>query len=69
MDDITRLPLSALYDLLSAKIVSLLDAMNKNLEPSIVQSLKVELQKIQSEIRHRKSLNLKSNFVLKFSKN
>jgi hypothetical protein len=69
MDDITRLSLSALYDLLSSKTLSLLDAMNRKLDPSIVQSLKAEVQKIQSEIRQRKSSNLKGNFALKFSKN
>jgi hypothetical protein len=69
MEDITRLQLSALYDLLSSKTLSLLDAMNRKLDPSTVQSLKVEVQKIQSEIRHRKSTNLKNNFVIKFSRN
>jgi hypothetical protein len=69
MDDITRLSLSALYDLLSSKTITLLDEMSRKSGPSIVDPLKVEVQQIQSELRHRKSLNLKGNFVLKFSKN
>lgn len=69
MDDITRLSVSALYDLLSSKTLILLDEMNRKSDPSIIQTLKVEVQQIQSEINHRKSLNLKGNIVLKFSKN
>jgi hypothetical protein len=69
MDDITLLPFSVLYDLLSSKTLSLLDAMNRKLDPTLIQSLKEEVQKIQSEIRNRKTSNLKSNFVLKFSRN
>jgi hypothetical protein len=69
MDDITRLTISALYDLLSTKTLSLLDAMNRKLDPSIVQSLKAEVQQIQSEIRNRKSSISKSNFVVIFSRN
>jgi hypothetical protein len=69
MDDITRLTISALYDMLSTKTLSLLDAMNRKLDPSIIQSLKAEVQKIQSEIRNRKSSILKSNFVQIFSRN
>jgi hypothetical protein len=69
MEDITRLPLSALYDLLSSKTLSLLEEMNKKTDPSIIQSLREEVQKIRSEITHRKSMNLKTSFVLKFSRN
>jgi len=69
MDDITRMSLSSLYDLLSIKTLSLLEAINKKDVPSRILSLKIEVQLIQSEITNRKSSNLKRNMVLKFSKN
>jgi len=69
MDDISRMTLSALYDLLSTKTLSLLEAMNKKTEPKLIQSLKSEVQRIQLEIKRRRSSNLKQNYVLKFSRN
>jgi len=69
MDEITRMSLSNLYDLLSIKTLNLLEAMNKKDVPSRILSLKIEVQLIQSEITNRKSSNLKRNMVLKFSKN
>jgi hypothetical protein len=69
MNDITRMPLSSLYDLLSIKTLSLLEAMNKRDKPSIVLALKFEVQTIQSEIANRKSSNLKINRAITFSKN
>ena len=69
MDEITRMSLSNLYDLLSIKTLNLLEAMNKKDVPSKILSLKIEVQLIQSEITNRKSSNLKRNMVLKFSKN
>ncbi len=69
MDDITRMPLTVLYDLLSTKTLSLLDALNRKDDPLTIVLLKLEIQTIQSEITHRKSSNLKRSNVLKFSKN
>lgn len=69
MDDITRMPNSSLYDLLSSKTLSLLEAMNRKDKPSIILSLKFEVQLIQSEISNRKSSTIKINNAITFSKN
>lgn len=69
MNDITRMPVSVLYDLLSSKTLTLLEAMSKKDDPLTILLLKLEVQTLQAEITQRKSSNLKGPPILKFSKN